>query len=107
MDPPGGRAPLNTKSPVTQSRTSPLAPIALAFALLALAVAGYAVGAGMATREIARSGTAGVAELRSRVAAVEATVAAPADSARADSTQAPAARTAPTAATPAAPRTNR
>lgn len=104
---PAARAPLNPQSSVTQSRTSPLAPIALAFALAALAIAGYAVGAGMATRDIARSGTAGVAELRGRVAAVEATLAAPADSARADSTQAQTARTAPTASAPAVPKANR
>jgi protein phosphatase len=103
---PAARAPLNPSQPVTQKRNSPLAAIALGFALVALAVAGYAVGTAMAAREIARGGTTGVADLRGRVAAMEATLAAPADSARADSTQAPAARTAPTAAPQAAPRTN-
>jgi type IV secretory pathway VirB2 component (pilin) len=105
---PAARAPLNPQSPVTQSRTSPLAPVALALALVAVALAGYALATAMATREIARNGTTGVADLRGRVAAVEASLAAPADSARADSTQAaPAAQTAPAAARPPATGTNR
>ena len=94
---PARAAPLNPPHSVNQSRTSPLGPIALALALVAIALAGYALMTAMGARDAARGGTTGVADLRGRVAAMEATLAAPADTARADSTQAPAARTAPTA----------
>jgi protein phosphatase len=100
--------PLNPPESVTRSRTSPLAPIALVLALVALALAGYSLMTAMTARDSARSGTAGVADLRTRVATLEATLATPADTTAGDTAspavQAPSAQT-PPAQTPAASRT--
>jgi protein phosphatase len=108
--PPAASGPLNPPESVTRSRTSPLAPIALLLALVALALAGYSLMTAMTARDSARSGTAGVADLRTRVASMEAALAAPADTAAGDtaspSVQAPSVRT-PSAQTPAAPATTR
>jgi serine/threonine protein phosphatase PrpC len=104
------RAPLNPPAPVTAPRTSPLAPIALALALVALALAGYALSQALGARSAVHAGDTRVAELSTRMSAVEAHVAAPADSVHRDTARADSAR--PAAATPApaaapAPRTNR
>ncbi|CAA9294850.1 MAG: hypothetical protein AVDCRST_MAG68-1763 [uncultured Gemmatimonadetes bacterium] len=87
--------PLNPPDSVTRSRTSPLAPIALVLAVLALALAGYSLMTAMTARDSARTGTAGVADLRTRVATMEASVARP------DSGSAPAAAQTPPAQAPA------
>jgi protein phosphatase len=108
---PAASGPLNPPESVTRSRTSPLAPIALVLALVALALAGYSLMTAMTARDSARNGTAGVADLRTRVATMEATLATP-DSATADTTrpsaavQTPSVQT-PSAQTPAAPAASR
>ena len=102
--PAAARGPLNRHNSVTQNRTSPMAVLGASMATLALALAVYALMTALAARDSARNGTTGVADLRTRVAAMEATLAAPADSARADSARAGTAP-APAAQAPAAPTT--
>ncbi|HEX8359486.1 MAG TPA: protein phosphatase 2C domain-containing protein [Longimicrobium sp.] len=103
---PAASGPLNPPEPVTRSRTSPLAPIALLLALAAVALAGYSLMTALAARDSARSGTAGVADLRSRVAAVEASLVTP-DTAAADSARPAAGAPTPPAQTAPAPAANR
>lgn len=84
---------------VTRTRTSPLAPVALALAVLALALAGYSLMTALGARDAARAGGATTAALSTRVDSLATVVATPADTTRADSAAAPA----PAAATTPAP----
>lgn len=91
------RGPFNPPDSVTRTRTSPLAGIALALSLLALALGGYALMTAMGARKTADDSIQRVQTLSQQNAAPP--VAVPADSLRTDSAGAPAA---PAAQTPAA-----
>ena len=82
------RGPFNPPDSVTRTRTSPLAGIALALALVALALGAYALTTAMNARKLANDSSARVETLSRQSAAPIAAV--PADSLRPDSAGAPA-----------------